>query len=115
MFTVYNASGQTISLENVSFMRSDLSNRFNAALFGDRAHKVLEAGRCLRIQLRSGTPAFPQICGPQVAPWTLNKQSEMFWQPHDANDPPSTFVVQRRDQTLQTCSMRLNTCEFTLP
>jgi serine/threonine protein kinase len=116
MFTVYNASGQTVSLENVSFVRSDLSSRFNVALFGDRAHKVFQAGQCLRIQTHSSAnPVFPQICGPQVAPWTLTNPKDMFWLPRDENDQTATFTVQMRDQTLQTCSMGLNTCEFSLP
>jgi len=114
-FVIYNATGQTISLEGVTFIRDDPTSRpFEAAQFGDRAHKALPAGQCLQIRMRSTDErSIPQMCGPQTKPLILDS-SIIFWSPRSDKDQVSTFLVNRTGKTLQTCSMRLNTCEFSL-
>jgi hypothetical protein len=114
-FVIYNATGQTISLEGVTFVRDDPTSRpFEAAQFGDRSHKALPAGQCLQIRMRTTDErSIPQMCGPQTKPLILDS-SIIFWSPRSDRDQVSTFLVNRAGKTLQTCSMRLNTCEFSL-
>ncbi len=114
-FVIYNATGQAISLEGVTFVRNDPSSRpFEAALFGDRTHKALPAGQCLQIRMRTTDEhSIPQMCGPQTKPLILDS-SIIFWAVRNDKDQVTTFLVNRGGKTLQTCSMRLNTCEFSL-
>jgi serine/threonine protein kinase len=115
-FAIYNATGQQISLENVSFVRSDPSGRpLEAAIFGDKLHKQLPTGQCLQIRMRSSDErSLPLVCGPQTKPRIYEDPAIIFWAMRSDNDPVTTFQVNRRGRTLQTCSMRLNTCEFSL-
>jgi serine/threonine protein kinase len=115
-FAIYNATGQVVSLEGVTFVRNDLSSpAFEAAMFGDRAHKALPAGQCLRLKMRSANDhAWPQVCGPQTTAKIMEDSNAIFWAMRSDNDPVTTFLVKRSGQILQTCSMRLNTCEFSL-
>jgi tRNA A-37 threonylcarbamoyl transferase component Bud32 len=115
-FAIYNATGQVISLEGVTFVRNDLvSLPFEAALFGDRAHKALPAGQCLRLRMDTADDrAWPQVCGPQTRPMIIKDPNAIFWAMRDDKDPVTTFLVKRGGMTLQTCLMRLNTCEFSL-
>ncbi len=114
-FAVYNATGQPVSLENVIFVRDDPAARpYEASRFGDR-HKALPAGQCLRIKMdKVDDRAFPQVCGPQIKAQIFQDPSAIFWAMRDDKDPVTTFLVKRGDRTLQTCSMRLNTCEFSV-
>lgn len=111
LFAVYNISGEALSLEGLTFARGDLTARFDPARFGERVYYSFPAGQCLRIET-GGARTAPFTCGPQIAPQRLTNPDDRFWLPRGGND---TFVVQLRDRTLQTCSARLNTCEFTLP
>jgi hypothetical protein len=116
-FAIYNATGQIASLEGVTFIRNDPSSlAFEAAIFGERAHKGLPAGQCLRLKMRSADDrAWPQVCGPQTIAKIMEDSNAIFWSMRNDNDPITTFLVKRSGQILQTCSMRLNTCEFSLP
>jgi hypothetical protein len=72
--------------------------------------------QCLRIKMRSfDDKAQPLVCGVQNAPRIYDRADIIFWAMRGDTDSISTFLVKRGDQVLQTCSMRLNTCEFPLP
>jgi len=115
-FAIYNPSGQVISLEGVSFVRNDPASRpFEASQLGERTHKALPAGQCLRIRARNvDDRAMPLVCGPQTKPYIYEDPNFVFWAMRSDQDTTTTFLVNRNGRTLQTCSMRLNTCEFPL-
>jgi len=54
------------------------------------------------------------VCGEQTKLLTYPNPAVIFWAMRSDTDPITTFEVNRRGRTLQTCSMRLNTCEFSL-
>jgi hypothetical protein len=54
------------------------------------------------------------VCGPQTKPRIYEDPSIIFWAMRGDKDPVTTFFVNRAGKTLQTCSMRFNTCEFSL-
>jgi serine/threonine protein kinase len=116
-FFIYNATNQPINLENVSFVRNDPAGvAYEAAQLGDRIHRALPPHQCLRIKMRSfDDKAQPLVCGVQNAPRIYDRADIIFWAMRGDTDSISTFLVKRGDQVLQTCSMRLNTCEFPLP
>jgi tRNA A-37 threonylcarbamoyl transferase component Bud32 len=116
-FAIYNATGQVASLEGVSFVRDDPSSLpIEAAIFGDRAHRALPAGQCLRLKMSyADDRAWPQVCGPQTIAKIWVDSKAIFWAMRSDDDPVTTFLVKRSGQVLQTCSTRLNTCEFSLP
>ncbi len=114
-FTIYNATGGTVSLKGVSFIRNDTtSSPFAASKFGAQSHKSLAAGQCLRIVLRRAVeqPA-PAACNGQARLLIFEDPTVLFWAVHGATDLTRSFRVERDDQVLQTCLMHLNTCEFT--
>ncbi len=115
-FAIYNATGQVVSLEGITFVRDDpASVPFAVAQFGERTHKALPAGQCLRIKLQNVDDlSLPMVCGPQTKPLIYQDPRIEFWAMRDDKDPVTTFSVKRGTRTLQTCSMRLNTCEFSL-
>ncbi len=115
-FAVYNATGQTVSLEGVSFIRNDSASMpFRALEFGDRLHKALQGGQCLRLSVGSvDQTTFPFVCGPQTKLLGYSDPNFIFWAMRGETDSTSTFLVKRGDKTLQVCSMRLNTCEFSI-
>jgi serine/threonine protein kinase len=115
-FAIYNPTGQSISLEGIVFMRNDAAGRpYEASRFGDRIHKALPTGQCLRLRMNNvDDQAFPLICGPQTKPQIYDDRNIVFWTMRDDKDTTDSFLVKRGERILQICSMRLNTCEFSL-
>ncbi len=115
-FAVYNPTTQPVSLENVVFVRDDPAGQpYEALRWGDRVHKALPAGQCLRLRLKTvDDRAFPLVCGPQTKVLIFDDRTPVFWAIRDDKDPVTTFLVKRGDRILQTCSMKLNTCEFSV-
>src|SRR5258708_6329474 len=117
-FVVYNASGEPVSLEGVSFVRGDQPDRvFDAARFGATTYKNLGAGQCLQIWMTTANDhSLPMVCGPKTQnnPLSFTDPVIIFWALHGDKDVVGTFLVMRNRTPLQTCSMHVNTCEFAL-
>jgi serine/threonine protein kinase len=117
-FVVYNASGQPVSLEGITFVRGDQPDRvFDAARFGATTYKNLGAGQCLQIWITTASDhTLPMVCGPKPQGNALSYTDPaiIFWALHGDKDVVGTFLVTRNRTPLQTCSMRVNTCEFSL-
>jgi serine/threonine protein kinase len=114
---IYNATSEVVSLEGISFVRDDNSARpFLASQFGDRTHRALPVGQCLRIVKRSAVDRDrPMVCNGQVRPLIYDDLTVVFWATRGLGDITRSFRVERNGAVLQVCSMRLNTCEFALP
>jgi serine/threonine protein kinase len=111
--TIYNATDQTVSLRGFSFVRAGIAAQFELDELGELQDANLLAKQCLHIQLREGDPVLPQVCGRQRRPMVLSSTANAFWSPSLINS--ETFDVRWQTTTLQTCRVRLNTCEFPLP
>ncbi len=122
-FYVYNASNQTISFKDVVFVRSDrLKNQetlgFAASKFGTPTYLGVGAGKCLQIGKKPIDPNNnPDICRDPVGKWPYEDASfpYLLWTLKNDTDAPDTFYVTKGTRILQTCSMRVNTCEFSIP
>ncbi|MEP7289680.1 MAG: serine/threonine-protein kinase [Chloroflexota bacterium] len=119
-FVVYNATDQTVSLEGISFVRVDQPNRpYDAAQFGTTTYKNLGAGQCIRIRMRSADEhGLPSSCTQQLKILIYDDPIIIFWAARNKEEPTTFQVVRKVDKTtttvLQTCSMSVNTCEFSL-
>ncbi len=115
-FYVYNSTGALVSLEGISFVRNDQTSlAFDAARFGDRTFRNFAAGQCLLIAPRTadGTNN-PDLCKTPAKIWPYEDPSFIFWAMKSDKDPVDTFLVTKDKTPIQTCSMRVNTCEFVL-
>ncbi len=115
-FAIYNATGDAVSLEGITFARGGGNSQpFPAANFGEHIHKALSPGQCLRIAIRGAERDVPLACEAQARLLIYDDPRIAFWSIHQDVDAASSFRVELDGRTLQTCSMRLNTCEFSLP
>lgn len=115
MFAALNASGRDISIDGLTFARSDQSGLFEAARYGERILRAFPDGQCLQIFIGSADRrAAPPECGPQIAPQIVYRIDEQFWAPRSDADP-QVFLVQMRGETIQTCSTNLDHCDVRLP
>jgi serine/threonine-protein kinase len=122
-FYLYNASKETISLKDVVFIRSDFfktqdQRGFPASKFGNLTSSGVGAGKCLQIAKKPIDPNNnPDVCHDPVGKWPYEDINfpYLLWALRNTTDTPDTFLVTKGTKVLQTCSMRLNTCEFSIP
>lgn len=114
---IYNATGHTVSLENLAFIHGTTSNRLELSRIADASgYKDFLDKQCLRLMKRTADhSAMPDVCGPQYAPISLDNPGDIFWTTRDGSDQTAIFQIKWGVQTLQTCLIILNTCEFALP
>src|SRR5258708_34757885 len=67
-FVLYNATGQQINLEGISFVRNDPNSKpWEAARFGATTHKNLSAGNCLALKMTTPDPnVVPLVCNQKI-------------------------------------------------
>src|SRR5262249_5792064 len=112
LFVIYNATTQTISLEDIALRRNEPKNSANPTVLSGS----LEAGKCLAMERRKPQDVpLPIICPPDTEAPTQYDGSNIFWVPRDEKNPVTTFLVEKHGQPVQTCSMNLNPCEFPPP
>ena len=115
LFIIYNATGQTVSLEGIGFRRNEANNQlFRAVDFGTTTVRSFHTQQCLGMQRIGPDQPLPAACSADTVPLNFGDVN-IFWAPRSDKDAVTTFVVQKGEQIMQTCSMNLNTCEFALP
>ncbi|HLY27559.1 MAG TPA: hypothetical protein VKQ72_14540, partial [Aggregatilineales bacterium] len=89
---------------------------FDAAKFGDKTSKNVGAKQCLDIvPVDATSDNNPDICKTPLRSWPYMDPSFIFWTMKSDKDTIDSFVVLQRGLLLQTCSTRVNSCEFSLP
>jgi hypothetical protein len=102
-FTIFNSSGDHVSLEGVSFRGADMT--WEASSFGNPV-KELPKNRCLRLRDATvGNRTPPAECGGQIHGFREVESSVVFWR-------GDSFEVLRDGTVIATCQTAAGKCEI---
>lgn len=107
-FTLVNESGDTLSLENVSFRSS--AGSWDARMWGPSLYDRLPAGQCFRLRDRSaGQRQPPAPCVNKIFSLIEVGSTGLFW----VNVPE--FEVMRNGEVIATCAFESAECAIYIP
>jgi hypothetical protein len=116
-FAIFNTSDRPVSILNLSFQLEESPRAFALSEQSELKGKdFLEPGQCLLLVV--DRPGNTRTLVPEVCPLLRSRRltgirdAERFWVGSGSRD---VFIVRQGNTEVQTCSAKLNTCEFTLP